>query len=100
MFILVAVTGEISSGAIDVAESSLEHMIKQCASKLQQPNEQTPLYEQLAELQQKALGDVLKELIRQITSSNIYVRKNSIKLIRLIGELQSKPISALIHTFA
>ncbi len=100
MFILVAVTGEISSGAIDVAESGLENLVKQCGSKLHQQNEQSALLEQLVELQQKALGDVLKELIRQITSSNLYVRKNSIKLIRLISELQSKPVSGLIQPYA
>ena len=39
---------------------------------------------------------MLKELIRQITSSNVYVRKNSVKLIRKIAELQSKSVHALV----
>ena len=35
----------------------------------------------------------------KITSSNIYIRKNSIKLIRLIAELQSKNVYILIQPY-
>jgi hypothetical protein len=34
MFILVSVTGEISSGAINVAEDNLEYLIKLYSQKL------------------------------------------------------------------
>jgi transformation/transcription domain-associated protein len=99
MFILVSVMGEISSGAIDIAEKNLEELITICCTKLPpslDENENDLLYSG----QQKFLNEVLKELIRQITSSNIYVRTNSIKLIKKISELQSKSVHALISQFS
>lgn len=58
------------------------------------------IHGQLVELQQKSLNDVLRELIRQITSLNNYVRKQSISSLRLLSELQGKPLSALIAPFS
>lgn len=58
------------------------------------------MYTQLVEQQQKSLNDVLRELIRQITSLNNYVRKQSIGALRLLSELQGKPLSALIQPFS
>ncbi|CAF0709284.1 unnamed protein product [Brachionus calyciflorus] len=101
MFILVSVTGEISSGAIDVAKETLDNLVKSCFIKLNfsQQNEQSNLAVQLIELQQKTLNDVLKELVKQITSSSTYVRKESIKLITQISELQSKTVYNLVQSF-
>ena len=70
---------KISSGAIDVAEENLEDLVRICSSKLKQPlndisdpnmtqqqKEQTDIFNQLVEIQQKSLSDVIKELIRQV----------------------------------
>lgn len=105
MFILVSVTGEISSGAIDVAKINLENLIKLCFTKLNSSmfatqNEGQNTLTQLNELQTKCLSDVLRELIRQTTSPNNYVRTESIKLIRQISDLQSKSIYNLIQPYA
>ena len=39
-------------------------------------------------------------LFKQITSPNIYVRKESIKLIKQIAELQSKSVYQLVLPFS
>ncbi len=62
---------KISSGAIDVAQENLEYLIRMCLFKLKQPQIfQTPndetFYSQLVELQQKAIADILKELIKLV----------------------------------
>jgi transformation/transcription domain-associated protein len=105
MFILVSVSSEISSGAIDVSQKSIEDLVKFCASKLNKIETNTltqnelNTYNQLVELQQKSLNEVIKELIRQLTSSNIYVRTQSIQSLKLISELQSKTVHSLIQPF-
>ena len=53
---------KISSGAINVAEETLEYLINIFSQKLN-PSD---VDGNLIDVQQKALGDVLRELIRQV----------------------------------
>ena len=62
MFILVSVTGEISSGAINVAEDNLEYLIKLYSQKLNPVD----VDESLIDIQQKAIYDLIRELIKQV----------------------------------
>lgn len=101
MFLLVAAVGEISSGAIDIAEENLEGLIRQSFRELPAyqnlaPQKQT-FYNELNELQSKYQDEILKELIKQIASSNKYVRHESTKLLTLLGELRSKSLYQLIQ---
>ncbi|RNA03191.1 Transformation transcription domain-associated, partial [Brachionus plicatilis] len=102
--VLVSVTGEISSGAINVAKDVLNNLVEVCFVKLDliSPNDKTNtniMITQLNELQQKTLNDVLKELVKQIVSSSQYVRHESTDLITKISELQSKSIYNLLQPF-
>lgn len=103
MSILVSVMGEISSGAIDLAQETLEMLIKLCFIKIDSyiiPDIEDSFKKELNELQETTNTDVLKELIKQITSSNIYVRKESIKLIKLIAEIQNRTIYDTVQPFS
>jgi transformation/transcription domain-associated protein len=62
MFILVSVTGEISSGAINVAEDNLEYLIKLYSQKLNPVD----VDESLIDIQQKAIYELIRELIKQV----------------------------------
>ena len=66
MFVLVSVTGEISSGAINVAEENLEFLVKLFSQKLNPVD----VDESFIDIQQKAIFDVLRELIRQVGFSS------------------------------
>lgn len=93
MSILVSVMGEISSGAIDLAKESLKMLVTICFINIDDyiiSDADDSFKKELNGSQEKTRSEVLKELIRQITSSNIYVRKESIHLIKLIAELQNK----------
>lgn len=89
MFMLTSAVGEISSGGVESANEHLDILIEKCAKKA--PDE-------LQELQQKALTDVIRELIKQITSPNTHVRKSSMRLLKKIAELQEKNTYSLIQT--
>ncbi len=104
---------QISSGAINVAEEHFEYLIKLCSQKLN-PAE---IDENIIEIQQKSINDVIRELIKQvcksttnylilstlipllfqITSSNVYVRKISMKLIKKIAESQQRTLFILVQ---
>ena len=107
MAILVSVMGEISSGAIDLAQENLEMLVRIALTNIPTPNTNNPeetsakdtntFYDELIELQQKTVDEIIKELIRQITSSNIHVRHESIRLIKLIAQLKQQSIHATVH---
>jgi len=60
----------VSSGAIDLAKSVLDGMLKSCAATLPVGADND-----LALVQQKSLHDVSHELVRQVTSPNTHVRE-------------------------
>ena len=76
LFIMMDLTGEVSSGAVDMARSNLEKMLTLCAKPLppEEPDEGENMRE-LRELQRKSLHDVIHELVRQVTSPNNHVRE-------------------------
>jgi transformation/transcription domain-associated protein len=72
---MMDLTGEVSSGAVDMAKANLEKMLLLCASPLtEQPDRQG---EDVAAAQKKSLHDVTRELVRQVTSPNSTVRPKS-----------------------
>ncbi len=101
MAILVSVSGEISSGAIDLAEELLELLVRFSLVKISTTADHSSNFiVELADLQQRVVDDLLKEFIRQITSSNVHVRKQSTKLIRLIADLRNLSIHATVQPHA
>jgi len=101
MAVLVSVSGEISSGAIDVAEELLEILIRISLIKINIPSDDaTSFAAELVDLQQRTVDELLKELIRQITSSNVYVRNQCTKLIKLVAELRKLSIYATVQPHA
>lgn len=77
-FVMMDLTGEVSSGAIDMATINLEKMIRVCVT-----GSSTGVSEQSFRVlepdvmmaRNKALHDVLHELVRQVTSPHILVRE-------------------------
>ncbi len=62
---------QVSSGALDMAKTNLEAMLKLCAKPIP-PEDQT---EELLTTQRKSLHDITHELVRQVTSPNTLVRE-------------------------
>lgn len=77
-FVMMDLTGEVSSGAIDMATINLEKMIRVCVTGSSAGvSEQCfrVLEPDIMMARNKALHDVLQELVRQVTSPHILVRE-------------------------
>jgi hypothetical protein len=60
---------KISSGAISVAQDTLEYLVRQCSNRMN-----NDLRSGLFEIQQKSLNDVTRELIRQVIMTNFVIK--------------------------
>lgn len=89
MFVIMDLAGEVSSGAIDMAKTYLEKMLRICMVPLDKECKN----EDLIATQTKAMCDVVRELVRQVTSSNTLVREQAMSSLRLIAELQGKTVT-------
>lgn len=79
LFVMMDLTGEVSSGAVDMAKANLEKMLLLCAAPL---TDQSPT-EDLSAVQKKSLHDVTHELVRQVTSPNSTVREQAMHLLQV-----------------
>ena len=69
LFVMMDLTGEVSSGAVDLAKTNLENMLTMCAKAIDGEDEE------LKTLQKKSFHDVTHELVRRVTSPNTTVRE-------------------------
>ncbi|XP_053690427.1 transcription-associated protein 1 [Sabethes cyaneus] len=93
MFIIMDLTGEVSSGAIDMAKNYLEKMLNICMTPLDRDCKN----EELISTQKKAMYDVIHELVRQVTSPHTLVRETAMSSLRLISELQGKTVTEVMN---
>lgn len=92
MFVIMDLAGEVSSGAIDMAKTYLEQMLTVCMVPLDKDCKN----EELIATQNKAIFEVVHELVRQITSPNALVREQAMASLRLIANLQNKTITEVM----
>ena len=83
-------TGEVSSGAVDMAKSNLEKMLQLCATPLD------PDAYQLKEVQDKSLADVIHELVRQVTSPNNFVRDQAMNSLKILADITKTPVTEIM----
>lgn len=92
MFVIMDLAGEVSSGAIDMAKTYLEQMLTVCMVPLDKDCKN----EELIATQNKAIFEVVHELVRQVTSPNGMVREQAMASLRLIANLQNKTITEVM----
>lgn len=79
LFVMMDLTGEVSSGALDMATVNLERLVRVCVSG---PGGQAiELDGDVAAARTRALHDVLQELVLQVTSPHLLVRQQVIVII-------------------
>ncbi|XP_023214350.1 transformation/transcription domain-associated protein-like, partial [Centruroides sculpturatus] len=81
LFVMMDLTGEVSSGAVDMAKSNLEKMLTLCGT----PIIPDGTNKELIDAQTKSLHEVIQELVRQVTSPNTCVREQVCISTKLIG---------------
>ncbi|CAH0749160.1 unnamed protein product [Diatraea saccharalis] len=92
LFVMMDLTGEVSSGAIDMATVNLERLVRVCVTGPATPSSEPPDPE-VAAAKARALHDVLQELVLQVTSPHLLVRQQAMKSLELIAELQNKTVT-------
>ncbi|GIY45230.1 hypothetical protein CDAR_3781 [Caerostris darwini] len=92
VYVMMDLTGEVSSGAVDMAKSNLEIMLKKfckpCGNFVDEDEKQA---------QNKAINEVVKELVRQLTQSNNCVREQAMHSLKVIAEVGNKTITEIIE---
>lgn len=92
MFVIMDLTSEVSSGAIDMAKVNLEKMLQICMTPLDKDCKN----EELITTQNKAMYDVIHELVRQVTSPHTILRETAMQSLRNIAELQNKTVTEVM----
>ncbi|XP_026322829.1 transcription-associated protein 1 isoform X2 [Hyposmocoma kahamanoa] len=94
LFVMMDLTGEVSSGAIDMATVNLERLVRVCVTG---PGGHGVEPEgEVAAAKARALHDVLQELVLQVTSPHLLVRQQAMKSLELIAELQNKTVTEVM----
>lgn len=93
LFVMMDLTGEVSSGAVDMAKNNLERMLRVCASPLEGENST----EDMKQIQNKSLHDVTHELVRQVTSPNTTVREQAMQSLHVLAKLSGKGVTEVMQ---
>ncbi|KAG5864322.1 hypothetical protein JTB14_004435 [Gonioctena quinquepunctata] len=94
LFVMMDLTGEVSSGALDMAKDNLQKMLIVCVTPPPKGSDGVT-----KQLQNEALHKVTHELVRQVTSPHTMVREQSMASLRLLAEKQNKTVTAVMEPF-
>ncbi|RWS15188.1 transformation/transcription domain-associated protein-like protein [Dinothrombium tinctorium] len=95
LFVMLDLTGEVSSGAVDLAKSNLEKMLTLCGQPIR-PNIDGS-NKDLIDAQKKSLHEVTQELVRQVTSPNTCVRQQAMHSLQVLARVQSKSVTEIME---
>ncbi|TMW44508.1 hypothetical protein DOY81_004448 [Sarcophaga bullata] len=90
MFVLMDLEGEVSNGAIYIAKTNLRSLLDLCMTHKEQENDE------ISTIKNKAIYDVIHELVRQVTSPNTLVRQESMASLKYIATLQNRTVSEVM----
>nr|CAH7738958.1 unnamed protein product [Callosobruchus chinensis] len=94
LFVMMDLTGEVSSGALDMAKDNLQKMLVVCVTPPPEGSDQAT-----KDLQQGALKKVTHELVRQVTSPHTMIREQSMASLKLLAEKQNQTVTAVMEPF-
>jgi len=95
LFVMMDLTGEVSTGAVDMAKLNLEKMLRVCAAPIRAVEDDTR--QELAAAQRKGMYDVVHEFVRLVASSNTLVREQSMSSLTLIASIQGVSVTNLME---
>nr|CAD7427558.1 unnamed protein product [Timema monikensis] len=93
LFVMMDLTGEVSSGAIELAKGHLERMLTLCAA----PVEKDGTNDELVNAQKKSLFEVTNELVRQVTSPNSIVREQAMHSLQVLAKIQDRTVTQVME---
>uniref|UniRef100_A0A8C4Q3Z7 Uncharacterized protein n=2 Tax=Eptatretus burgeri TaxID=7764 RepID=A0A8C4Q3Z7_EPTBU len=93
LFVMMDLTGKVSSGVVDVAAATLEKLLLRCASPLQE-EEWTP---EIAATQKMAVHAATHELVREVTSPNSTVRNQAMRSLRVLARAATSSVAEIME---
>ncbi|XP_064648217.1 transformation/transcription domain-associated protein-like isoform X2 [Lineus longissimus] len=93
LFVMMDLTGEVSSGAVDMAKNNLELMLTLCAKGMGEEGEDT----ELQETRKKAFYEVTHELVRRVTAPNTLVREQAMHSLEVLAKVTSKTVTEIME---
>lgn len=93
LFVMMDLTGEVSTGAIDHAKSNLLKLLTECAAPIVPDDKNADLIE----AQKKSMHDVVLELVRSVASPNTLVREQAMSSLTLIAEIQGVSVTQVME---
>lgn len=93
LFVMMDLTGEVSSGALDMAKNNLEKMLLVLVTIPEFADET------ILKAREQALYEVTHELVRSVISTHTMVREQSMHSLRLLAEKQNKTVTAVMEPF-
>lgn len=96
LYVMRDLTGEVSSGAVDLSQTNLEKLIRVCGKPLDRQNTEDP---NLVAIHTKSFNEVVELLIREIISPNLFVRTQATKSLELIATLNDKTVAQIMEPF-
>ncbi|XP_060534319.1 transcription-associated protein 1 [Cylas formicarius] len=94
LFVMTDLTGEVSSGSLDMAKENLQKMLVVLVTPPPDGSD-----DETVGLQQKALNTVTRELVHQVTSPHTMVREQSMASLHLLAKEQNKTVTAVMEPF-
>lgn len=88
LFVIMDLTGDVSSGTLDLVKESLQDIIIQAAR---------PVDPKTQVIQSRALQQVGDELVRNISSANTWLREQSVILLQTLADTQEKKLIELLE---
>nr|XP_039255466.1 transformation/transcription domain-associated protein-like [Styela clava] len=93
LFVMMDLTSEVSSGAIDRAKDILQNLLKKCASPLTSPLSED---REAVALQTTSFNQVMRELVREVTSPNQLVREQAMSSLHTLAETSEKSVTSIM----
>ncbi|XP_050299225.1 transcription-associated protein 1 isoform X2 [Anthonomus grandis grandis] len=94
LFVMMDLTGEVSSGALDMARENLQKMLIVLVTPPPIGSD-----DETMNLQADALHKVTHELVRQVTSPHTMVREQAMASLRLLSKEQNKTVTEVMEPF-
>ncbi|XP_071811547.1 transformation/transcription domain-associated protein-like isoform X3 [Apostichopus japonicus] len=94
LFVMLDLTGEVSSGALDMAKSNLASLLKICAKEIDAKDAANP---RLVTARQRAFHDVTRELVKEVTSPNQTVREQAMHSLQSLATLTGKTVTDIMQ---
>ncbi|XP_065834052.1 transformation/transcription domain-associated protein-like isoform X2 [Oscarella lobularis] len=90
LFVMMDLSGEVSSGTVDMARQLLEDLLRKCNPPIEND-------EETKSVQLLAFGQVTQRLVKEMVAQNKIVRKEAYHLLSVLSEVTGKSVPEIMQ---